>query len=341
MFGLAPETIAVIDGDVFVGGATADGSGPALDRIGGALSAVPIRLAPSEPYARTGRLTSIAGDGTRLYLIGVRTGGAHDNPRWTVWDGPEGGPVTSRPQEFFTFGGHDAGPLLATVVVDGSPVVVGSRGGQHGSDAAIYTRSGTTWTAAADVDQRARSRASAVLGFGAVTAHASRILIAGDAVDTTDGIRQAPVLFIGRVGGPWQMVVLPVPPSTARGHLSRATSVSCADDVCWVAGWSGGRPMAWSVAVTDEPVSVVLDAHILPGEEPTGTDPVAVVTVAGGVPVVFPNAREPGTVVGCPDGWRTGGSPAEPVTAAAAAGQTLYAISGHPGRISAAALAGC
>lgn len=340
LFDLIPSAVAVAGGAVAVAGTTRDGRAPALDRILGGVTAE-VELRPAEPYARSARLTAVAGDGSTLYLIGSRTGGAHGNPRWTVWDGPAHGPVTSRPQGFFTFGGQDAGPLLATVIVDGRPILVGSRGGAHGADAALYTRTGTTW-AAMHVDAALRSGPTRVLGFGAVAAHGSRLLIAGDAVDTSNGVHQSPVVFVGSLDGPWQSVTLPVPPAESEGHLSRATSVSCdaAQDVCWVAGWSGGHPMVWAIAVTDEPTSVVLEAHSLVGDEPAGTDPVAIVTTTDDVPVVLTNAAVPQTVIGCPGEWRTAAAPAD-ATAAAALGRTLFAVTGQPARISVARVPAC
>jgi hypothetical protein len=340
LFDVVPAAVSVAGDTVLVAGTTRDGRSPALDRIVDGIAAA-VELRPREPYAQDARLSAVTGDDTGVYLIGARTGGAHGNTRWTVWDGAANGPVTSRPQEFFTFGGQDAGPLLGTVVVGGRPVIVGSRGGLHGFGAALYTRSGTTWRPAT-VDGTLRSGPTRILGFSAVAALGSRLLIAGDVVDTTAGVRQYPVVFVGSLDGPWQMITLPVPPEVGGGHLSRATSVSCdaGHQVCWVAGWSGGRPMVWAVAVTDEPTAVVLEAHGLAGEEPPGMDPVAVVTTMADVPVVLTNAAVPQAVIGCPAGWRTSAAPGD-VAAAVTHDGVLFVVSGQATQLSAARVPDC
>jgi len=114
--GVVPAALAAVASDLVAAGTDAIGEAPAVVLQAGGT----VPLVPSEPYAASARIVSAASAGGVLYLIGGRAGGAHGNTRWTVWDGTVAGPVTSRPQEFFTFGGQDAGPLLGTVIVGDS-----------------------------------------------------------------------------------------------------------------------------------------------------------------------------------------------------------------------------
>ncbi len=219
--------------------------------------------------------------------MGGRAGGAHENVRWTVWDGPLSGPVTSRPQEFFTFGGHDGGPLLGTVVVDGQPIIVGSRGGDTGPDAALYVAQGIVWHQL-DTPSALHSANGVVLGFTAVAAAGSAVVVVGDSVHADEtGTVQTPALFYGSVGGAWRRVDLPAPASGA--GLRHATAVTCRASgetssrssqaaTCWVAGWAG-HPLLWEVSLPD---GHVVQTASLPGEPPASGDPVALVTPGGG-----------------------------------------------------------
>ncbi|MBI4901168.1 MAG: hypothetical protein HY829_11915 [Actinobacteria bacterium] len=330
--GVVPIALTTSAAGVLVGGTDASDSGPAL--VSPAGEQVP--LVPSEPYAASARIVAAtAGDG-HLYLIGGRAGGAHENTRWTVWDGPLSGPVTSRPQEFFTFGGHDAGPLLGTVVVDGRPVIVGSRGGDAGPDIALYTAldtaDGSVWRQL-DTPPALHSSNGVVLGFTATAAAGSIIVVVGDSVraDAT-GTVQTPALFYGPLGGPWRRLDLPVP--TSGPGLRHATSVACgspatpasegaaagspsrAATTCWVAGWAG-HPVVWQVSLPD---GVLVSTALLPGEPPATGDPVALAALVGGRPVIATNALTPSLVVLCGSSWTTLSAPGEAVAVAGAGG---------------------
>ncbi|HET7724285.1 MAG TPA: hypothetical protein VFK68_06575 [Propionibacteriaceae bacterium] len=314
--GVLPVSLATSETGLIVSGTNEDDTAPAVAALSGA--AVP--LVPSEPYAASARIVATTSAAGRLYLIGGRAGGAHENTRWTVWDGPVAGPVTSRPQDFFTFGGHDAGPLLGTVVVDGSPLIVGSRGGDAGPDAALYVATGTVWHQL-DTPPTLHSANGVVLGFTAVASAGSLVVLVGDSVraDAT-GTVQTPALFVGTVGGSWRRVDLPAPVSGP--GLRHATSVTCDASSCWVAGWASGRPRAWRVSLPD---GAVVQTWTLPGEPPATGDPVAVVAVVDGRPVVATNAAEPALAVMCAARWTALSAPG-PANALAGAGDDAYVV---------------
>ncbi len=329
--GVVPAVVATAGSGLLVAGTDASETAPAVARLDGSL----VPLNPTEPYAATAQISSVATSSDTLYLLGGQSGGAHGNVRWTVWDGPLSGAVTSRPQEFFTFGGHDAGPLLGVVIASGGPVIVGSRGDEGGPLAALYTASGETWHQL-DTPVPLRSGKGGILGFTAATGTGDQVVIVGDVVtaDAT-GTVQTPALFHGTVGGTWTKVDLPVPAPRAPG-LSHATAVACTLDACWVAGWSGG-PMAWHVSLADDSV---LATSLLAGDAPNDTDPTALVALAGDRPVVLSNAAAPTIAVLCHATWTTFSAP-RAATAVAAVGSDLYVVAGTTPRLWRATLPAC
>lgn len=329
--GVVPATVASTAAGLLIAGTDASESAPAVMKPDGSL----VTLNPTEPYAQTAQISAVASSGDQLYLLGGRSGGAHGNVRWTVWDGPVAGPVTSRPQEFFTFGGHDAGPLLGVVMASGQPVIVGSRGDEGGPLAALYMASGETWQQL-DTPALLRSGMGGILGFTAAAGTGDQVVIVGDVVtaDAT-GTVQTPTLFHGTVGGTWTKVDLPVPAPRAPG-LSHATAVACTLDSCWVAGWSGG-PMAWHVSLVD---GSVLAMSSLTGDAPKGTDPTALVTLVDGRPIVLTNAATPTIAVGCHATWTTFPAP-RAATAVTAVGSDLYVVAGAAPRVWHATIPGC
>ena len=319
--GVVPLALASSESGLVVAGTDMSDSAPSVVLETGEM----VPLVPSEPYAASARIVGATSAGPELYLIGGRAGGAHENTRWTVWDGPVAGPVTSRPQEFFTFGGHDAGPLLGTVVVGGKPVIVGSRGGDAGPDAALYAVDGEVWHQL-DTPSVLHSANGVVLGFTAVAAVGSTIVIAGDSVRGTEsGAVQTPALFYGTVGGDWHRVDLPV--QTEASGLRHATGVACAGSTCWVAGWAE-HPIVWEVFLTEGRVN---ETTTLPGEKPGDSDPSALVAIVQGRPLVVTNATTPSAAVRCNNGWsvvKASGQPPGGATAVTGFGDDVYVVAG-------------
>jgi hypothetical protein len=327
-----PASLAATDTGLLVGGRR--NGAPLLVRVSGSATTGTVDLAPKEPYAEVADLISVAADGDTVTAIGREFGGAHSNPRLTLWDGSlRANLITSRPQEFFTFGGHDAGPLLGIETVGGTPAIFGSRTITAGSEGVIWTRSGATWTKHTGVDPALVSNPDRVLGFGALTRLGDRLVVAGDEIGLAGGIGQRPSLWVGGPTGGWRQVLLPVPSDLpmAAGQLSRATGVDCpaGANACWVAGWVRGQPVVWPVTIATDGTPVARPAARLRGAAPTdGADPVALVTSVAGRPVVSTGAAPPGLQLGCPDGWRALDTPDGPVTALVGSGSGLYLIAG-------------
>ncbi|MCC6498263.1 MAG: hypothetical protein IT193_18600 [Propionibacteriaceae bacterium] len=326
-----PASLAAAGDRLLVGGRR-DGA-PMLVSVSAAATTGAFELEPNEPSAAEATLISVAAEGEAVNAIGRVHAGAHSNPRLTLWDGTlDSLRLTSRPQEFFTFGGHDAGNLLGIEVIGGAPVIFGLRSGPAGIEGVLWTRSGHTWTKHTELDPALLSNPDRVLGFGALARSGDRLVVAGDEVGLAGGFNQLPALWVGSTSGPWEQVLLPVPPDLppVSGQLSRATGVACSEPAatCWVAGWVRGRPIVWTVPIgaggtAGEPV-----AALLPGTPPSGRDPVALVTLAAGRPVVSTGAATAGLQLGCPGGWRALAPPAGQVSALEGGAAGLYLITG-------------
>lgn len=322
----APSSLAVVGEDLLIGGVDAAGPSPFLVRVdpGGRQEA--IALTPDQGYARVADLVSLSPAGTGLLALGVARGGAHGNQRWTAWQGPAAGPVRDHQQDFMTFGGHEAGPLLGIVRVGDRPVVVGSRGGASGFYAALWTLSGTTWTRQPTSDPSLVSSPDRVLSFRAAAVAGGELVIAGAEVGLAGAVRQAPVLWAGTVEGAWRTVPLAIPGelATATG-LAQATSVACGTPAaCWVAGWVRGRPVVWEVDL----VASTSQATVLEGSGGSATDPVAVLGLVGEEPVVFTNADQPLVTWRCGGQWRTAPAPGGRASAVAAVAGRVYVVAG-------------
>lgn len=313
-----PAALAASGDGLLVAGSS--GSGPALARVGAA-GTQRFELAPAEPYAAQATLVAVSATDTGVDAIGTIVGGAHGNPRWTIWDGTATrARLASRPQEFFTFGGHDAGPLLVVLETPSGPVILGSRTTNAGARAVLYTRSGATWSPQPS-PRALTSTAEAQLGFSASATSGDRILITGDELLLANGLEQRPVVWVGGTDGDWLPIELPTGGISGSG-LSRATSIACTDATCWVAGWVHGHPVAWSLDVARGTPALMA---VLPGDAPPGNDPHALVAVVSGVPVVATNAAVPSVQLACPEGRQALPSPGR-VSSLVASGDRLYAI---------------
>lgn len=322
--GLSAAKVVAIEGDVLVAGERSNA--PALDRISTTGHRESFRLVPQEPYARIASLQAAANLGDELTAIGVQTGGAHSNPRWTVWQGTlTSGELTNHPQSFFTFGGHDAGPLLGVASLDDKPVIIGSRTTSTGSRLAVYTVQGTTWSAPTTSPAAVSSNPSRELGFSAVANAGALLVIAGDELSLTDGLQQRPAIWIGTDAQHWTEVLLPMP--NAGPGLALATDVACTDADCWVVGWVHGTATAWQVTLSTDASATVSTPVTFTGQVQDDTNPSARVALSNGRPVVAVNATQPDLSYACLDGtWRTWSAPGE-VSAVAATSAGVAIVS--------------
>lgn len=312
------DSLTAADGGVLVGGHR--GPQPFLAQLTDS-GVVPVALHPNEPYAATATLVRLAANGESRYALGTAIGGAHSNARWTAWTGSAEA-VTNHPQEFFTFGGHDAGPLLGVAVVAHRPIIVGVRTTETGTRAALYAADGDRWVAG-PAEAALSSDRTRELSFTATTSAGDDLVVVGDELLLRPGLPQSPAVWIGRPGQ-WQQVLLPVPDGLSGPGPAWATSVTCADQHCWIAGWAHARPMVWQVELSGP---TVVSTTVLDGQD-TATTANALVTVSHGRPVVAVNAGTPTVQVGCGANWRTLPAPPGPAQALVGTDAGIYLASG-------------
>jgi hypothetical protein len=325
-----PASLAAAGDGLLVGGQSS--GRPGLLRVTGVRAGVGFSLEPHEPAATDADLIWVTADGDDLYAVGRWFGGAHSNPRLTMWDGTaSSNHLTHRPQEFWTFGGHDAGNLLGIEVIDGRAVIFGLRSGAAGIEGVVWTLAGDTWTKHVNLDPSLVSNPDRVVSFTALDQSGERLVVAGDELGLAGGLNQQPSAWLGSAAGSWTQALLPIPADLAPvpGQLSRATSVACDDGSgCWVAGWVRGRPVVWAIEIAAEGQVTVRQPTVLDGTPPSGADPNAQVAVVGNAPVVLTGAAVPTLQVGCPDGWRSLAAPSGTATTLLGAASGLYAITG-------------
>lgn len=336
--GAHPTSMTAAGRELLVGGTTgsspdsgqSSGSSPWLARVSDGVVSGAVDMAPAEPYAEVADLISLTVAGDTVYAIGEANGGAHSNPRRTVWDGSlSANRLTSRPQEFFTFGGHDAGTLFGTVVLDDSPVIFGTRADTYGIRGSLWTRTEETWHEQPRTDPVLTSNQDREVGFGAVTASKGRLVVVGDELGLARGLRQSPLLLTGTVAGSWSQTLLPIPQDlpVVPGQLSGASGIGCGNDgTCWVAGWVRGHVLVWHVTVGADGSEGAGAASVLPGMPPDGNGPRTLVTLAGDRPFVLTNAVASTLQVRCGDAWQQYAAPPGVATAFVAMPDALYAV---------------
>lgn len=309
-------------GEMLVGGFVGSGSGraPALAR--GTVTEgrsvwqrLPAR--PSTPYGRVATLVSVTGDSASVTALGAAHGGAHANARWTVWTGTPDG-VVDRLQTFETFGGQEAGSLLAVVRDADGPLIVGTWQGAYGLDGALWRAQGDRWvrqrtpSALADTaDRQVAPRTAAGQPDRTVT-------IDGSVIDLADGVRQSAAVWRGS-GGDWQLTVLPDP-----GRRSEAWSTSCAGpgpDDCATVGSRDDVLTVWADGVRSA----------LPSLPVGDADAGVLMRYADRVVVVASSHGHGRLLVGDPDGaggWLSYTAPDGVVRSATLVGTRLYLVSG-------------
>ncbi len=321
--GVRPASLAALGDDLLVGGQRPSGAGPYLGRLDASGRLRPVELVASGGYAAAADLVLLSPDGANLRALGVARGGAHGNQRWTFWQGPVEGPVRDVEQPFSTFGGHEAGPLLGIVGDPGHPVVVGSRAGIAGFDAALWTLNGSRWSREPALDPVLRSNPDRALTFRAAGSRGDLVLIAGAETGLAGEVLQQPMLWSGRLAGTWRALPLELPEqlATATG-LAQATAVTCGSADCWAAGRVRGSPVVWQV----DPAAGRSRGSVLPGGGGKATDPLVLVALAGDTPVVVADTEPPIAAWLCDGQWRTSPAPPGRTTALAAVGDRLYAL---------------
>jgi hypothetical protein len=230
--GVVPVRIAATGGLLYVA-VSRDGKPGMLRYEKGRATEIP--LTPATPYGSRAEWQSLAADGTGILAIGSKTGGAHGNPRWSVWR-TQGTRLVEQPQKFSAFGGYGAGSLVDGVLPASGPLLVGVWQSETvGSDAAVWTTDGTLWNRQSSAGTPLESTPDALKFPMAATTHGADALIAG--WQLADG-RQQPVVWTLRDG------VATLTPLPDAGKSGMAITVTCAD-TCAIAGRVDGKLAIW------------------------------------------------------------------------------------------------
>lgn len=92
-----------------------------------------IAVRPATTYGREAAWVCLAGSTERLAGIGMKRGGGHGNPRWSLFLGSPTA-LNERPQEFEVFDGWGAGQLIGVAFAGQPPGgggVLAERGGRQ------------------------------------------------------------------------------------------------------------------------------------------------------------------------------------------------------------------
>lgn len=258
------------EGSLLVGTRRADRA-PEVLAVSATGAWTPVEVVPGSGYGQTARWMQISSGRAGVVAVGADRGGAHGNPRWSVWRGElDGEPARIREQEqtFETFGGWEAGGLVGVAQLGADPVVVGSWQGMAGFDIAVWRAHDARWvrdpTPSALSSDRHRLR-SAV----AVSATARRLVIAGDELDLDERTSHPTVWTSDAAAGPWRPRRLPAD--------GRVRGLGCSPQHC--------------VVVVSGSTVAVLDP-----EAPTGP-------VALPVPAPSDSATVPAPAVGDRSAW--------------------------------------
>jgi hypothetical protein len=311
----AKPTVLTPAGDLLLAGVRRDG-GPTLQWLGphGTFEETPVR--PVDLYGRQAFWYSIVTDGKRIMGIGGKTGGAHGNVRWSVWDGSTAG-LAEKPQPFSTFGGYGAGDLIDLVLTPSGPAIIGTwQSATVGLDIMVWRPDGKYW-ARQPVAGTALANERDSLKFPlAATALGDGALIVGWELS---GGRQRPAVWRAKSGVTgWAMTRLP-----DAGRSGAVVSVSCADSSCTAAGWVDGKLALWTLrgekwtrARDVPPVAVAQDAELA-----------APITVSG-KPAAIVNDDDRVVLAGSGSPTRPLSGPTGEVAAVARVGGTVFVAAG-------------
>ena len=319
--GIVPSTVQLAGDELLVAGSLGSGAerAPALAR-GSAVTADPgwrsVPLTPTTPYGRVAALVSVTGDGRSVQAVGAAHGGAHANFRWTIWTGTPAG-VVDRPQTFETFGGQQAGTLLAVTRDRAGPLIVGTWQGAHGLDAVVWRAEGQRWVRQPSPPALLNTVDRQVAPRSATSQPDGSVVISGSVIDLTDGVHQSAAAWRGSGAG-WELSELSDP-----GRRSEAWSTACTDSGpqgqgCWSVGARDGRIAVWSA-----------DGRATVPDLAGGDDDGGVVARQDQRVVAVISSEGRGRLlIGHDGGWRLYTAPDGVVRSAALVGRRLYLVGG-------------
>ncbi|MVU82425.1 hypothetical protein GPX89_34990 [Nocardia sp. ET3-3] len=240
------EFVPTADGVLALGSIPApDGRSPAAwtSTDGSHWTTIPVR--GESAYAKLAELIS-AGAGDRTVVLGQAFGGAHSNPRMTIWSGDAHG-LTEHPQAMEMFGGPHAIAVSAAAALGGTDLLIGDWDGPEGRYGAAFWTSanGADWVRHAE-DPALSSAPGEQTGASGVTTGPAGFVIVGETL--RDNVLR-PVEWTSPDAVAWQRHEM-------AGTNAVASRVACTT-ACTVLGQSiGASPhlLCWPAADT-QPVT--------------------------------------------------------------------------------------
>jgi hypothetical protein len=231
------------------GGLVAFGSVPGPDRYAPAAwstadartwTALP--LTPATGYGRQAELTMAAADGARVSAWGQAFGGAHSNPRPTLWNGTAA-QLTEHEQSFILFGGEDAIATVAEAASAGTFLLAGAWDGASGRyGAAVWTSpDGEHWTRSADAPGLASGPGEQTFARGAAAGPGGFLLLGSTQLAAGGTL---PLAWTPNPDGSWHRIPLP------SSGPAVATTAACDAAGCVVVGTTADveqRPVCWTL----------------------------------------------------------------------------------------------
>ncbi|WP_326569751.1 hypothetical protein VSH64_01460 [Amycolatopsis rhabdoformis] len=196
----------------------------------------PVPLRPATGYGRQAELTLPAAAGSRLLALGSAFGGAHANPRPTIWTGTVAGGLTEHEQPVELLGGERAVTTSGAAASASGFVLTGQWDHRTGGvGAAAWTSvDGVAWTLAEDPALLSTSEGQTRLL--AATGGGPGFVAAGD---VRSGLLVRPAVWTSADGSAWTRVDLPSPAASAT-----VWRVTCAAADCTAVGTTGEQRLA-------------------------------------------------------------------------------------------------
>jgi hypothetical protein len=320
---VAASSLAAASEALLVGGrASSGGEHPVLFAVDAYDSTRPVPLHPNSPYAKVADLVSVAALGDEVVALGVAHGGAHANPRWTVWAGsPQR--LDEYPQTFETFGGQSAGGLLDIVITSDGPALAGSWAAREGGlDAAVWLRRGQKWLRRESTGSALANTKEIQVAPRAASAAGSTMILSGSVITFGSGVEQRAAVWTWPTrNSAWLLQQLP-----DAGTHSEALSSRCGQ-TCWVAGHADGTVALWNFDPAHVTGAATRDST-LPSMEIDTDGPGPITVLSSGRPgILFSHAGNTHLLVSdSHNGWQAFTAPAGSVLDATTVGDRLYAI---------------
>jgi hypothetical protein len=231
----------------------ASGRAPAAWSTSDLRTWTPLAVHAVTGYGHVAELVMAASAGGRVFAYGQAFGGAHSNPRPTVWSGGIRS-LTEHEQPFTMFGGEDALAVSAEAAHGSTALLAGSWLGASGRYGATVwlSASGGTWTRYADLPGLASEPGEQTSALAAAGRTGGYVLVGASAHYEQTGPPSTPLAWLSASGRSWERVGLPT------AENSEATAVTCDGSACTIIGSTlaaSQHLLCWSLSTAGRAVT--------------------------------------------------------------------------------------